>query len=593
MDRIGQQLGNYQLLRRLGIGGFAEVYLGEHIYLKTLAAIKVLHTQLEQADMERFLTEARTIASFVHPHIVRVLDFGVEEGTPFLVMDYAPHGSLHQRYASRVPQPPQLILPYVQQVADALKYAHSANRIHRDIKPENLLLGRNEEVWVSDFGMAVAARVSSQQHTDGFVGTPAYVAPEQLQGRPVFASDQYALAVVVYEWLTGDVPFDGAPLEVIAQHVMTPPQPLRERVGAISPALEAVVLKALAKDPSARFASVAEFAAAFTDACQSTSYIIAGWEPPPPVPEQSDQESTLPGSATTVDALLFYPGPALDPTSKALTPDGVALTEAASNPSQQEALPDTAEPAQEPPVMTSAEAAGEEQTLAAMPNQIEGAEHTPARGSGAARPAVASRRSQILTICLAALTILVILPTLAYGAIELRWIGQRPPSLPASAGAFAFPGTDTPSPTAPGATTTPLPSPTETATTNPVSSGVTAPTPTAIPPAPPPAAPIAFTATPTSQIVSCSDNYEQAARTITLNNTRSTVDVTWQISFPGQPWAFPFPASGSVSAGRQSTMMLILFSLACDQRGGNVYQARISYTARGVSNQVIISIQIG
>src|SRR5437870_1991096 len=98
-DRVGQQLGNYRLVSLLGQGGFAEVYLGEHVFLKTRAAIKVLHTQVAKDEMESFLTEARTIANLIHPHIVRVLEFGLEGTTPFLVMDYAPNGTLRQRYS--------------------------------------------------------------------------------------------------------------------------------------------------------------------------------------------------------------------------------------------------------------------------------------------------------------------------------------------------------------------------------------------------------------------------------------------------------------------------------------------------------------
>src|SRR5437763_14998387 len=135
-DRSGQQLGNYHLIRLLGKGGFAEVYLGEHIYLKTAAAIKVLHTELTSADMESFLNEARTIAHLVHPHIVRVTDFGIENETPILVMDYAPNGTLRQRHPKGTQLPLSLIIPYANQVAGALQHAHNEKLVHRDIKPE-------------------------------------------------------------------------------------------------------------------------------------------------------------------------------------------------------------------------------------------------------------------------------------------------------------------------------------------------------------------------------------------------------------------------------------------------------------------------
>src|SRR6266567_3253734 len=151
-DRVGQRLGNYRLVRLLGQGGFAEVYLGEHIHLDTLAAIKVLYTQLDSEDMEQFHTEARTIARLIHPHIVRVFDYGVTETTPFLVMDYAPHGSLRRRYPKGSAVPLPQIVAAVKQVADALQYAHEQKFIHRDVKPENMLVGRHQEVLLSDLG---------------------------------------------------------------------------------------------------------------------------------------------------------------------------------------------------------------------------------------------------------------------------------------------------------------------------------------------------------------------------------------------------------------------------------------------------------
>jgi len=117
-DRVGQELGNYRLIHWLGEGNFAEVYLGEHVYLKTMAAIKLLHTRLTNDDRENFLVEARTIARLVHPHIIRVLDFGVEKSVPFLVMDYASNGTLSQRHPRNVMLSPSIVVPYVKQVAE-------------------------------------------------------------------------------------------------------------------------------------------------------------------------------------------------------------------------------------------------------------------------------------------------------------------------------------------------------------------------------------------------------------------------------------------------------------------------------------------
>src|SRR5947207_3775243 len=152
----------------------------------------------------------------------------------------------------------------------ALQYAHDKKFIHRDVKPENMLIGQHQEVLLSDFGIATISHSTSSLNvaSEGASGTLAYMAPEQIEGHPRPASDQYALGVVVYEWLCGERPFEGSVSEVMAQHLSVPPPSLRERLPAILPELEQVVWRALAKDPKARFASVAEFAIALEQASQ-------------------------------------------------------------------------------------------------------------------------------------------------------------------------------------------------------------------------------------------------------------------------------------------------------------------------------------
>lgn len=268
-NRLGQQLGNYRLTTLLGQGGFAEVYLGEHIHLGTQAAIKVLHTQLTSDDVDKFRGEARTIAHLIHPHIVRILEFGVEDKTPFLVMDYAPHGTVRQRYPKGVALPLATIAPYIKQVAEALQYAHDEKIIHRDVKPENMLLGRRNDILLSDFGIALVAQSSRYQNTQDMAGTMAYMSPEQIQGKPRPASDQYSLGIVVYEWLSGDRPFHGSLTEMVGQHLSVPPPPLREKVPTIAPNVEKVVMTALDKDPKQRFISVQAFATALEQATLS------------------------------------------------------------------------------------------------------------------------------------------------------------------------------------------------------------------------------------------------------------------------------------------------------------------------------------
>ncbi len=165
VDRVGQQFGNYRLVTLLGQGGYAEVYLGQHVRLELQAAIKVLHTHLTVQEAAHFQQEAQTIAKLTHPFIVRVFDFDVQEGVPFLVMDYAPGGSLRRRYPKGSLVPLAQIVSSVKQVAAALQYAHEHKFIHRDVKPENMLLGRHEEVLLSDFGLAAFAHSSASLST--------------------------------------------------------------------------------------------------------------------------------------------------------------------------------------------------------------------------------------------------------------------------------------------------------------------------------------------------------------------------------------------------------------------------------------------
>jgi serine/threonine protein kinase len=277
IDPVGQQLGNYRLVRLLGRGGFADVYLGEHVHLRTQAAIKVLQMRLAEEHAESFINEARTIAHLIHPNIVRVLDFGVHNAIPFLVMDYAPGGTIRRHMPSGRPLPPAGLFPFITQVASALQYAHNRKLMHRDIKPENMLIGVNGEVLLSDFGLALVTQSTSSRGAGGsdFSGTATYMAPEQARGKPRPASDQYALGIVVFEWLTGKRPFEGTFIEVATQQVLAPVPSLREKNPAIPLALEEVVMRAMAKEYQQRFPSVQEFAAALAQACESEGLISA------------------------------------------------------------------------------------------------------------------------------------------------------------------------------------------------------------------------------------------------------------------------------------------------------------------------------
>ncbi len=292
-DRVGQQLGNYRLLRVLGQGAFAEVYLGEHLYLERPAAIKVLHVQMDPQTQEQFRREARTIGHLHHPHIVQVLDFGFDDQTPYLVMEYTPGGTLRSRHPKRTRLPIEQIVTYVKQLASALDYAHQQRVIHRDVKPDNLLLNAKDEVVLSDFGLAVVQRTLNSLSAQNPAGTPLYMAPEQIQRKPCAASDQYALGILVYEWLAGETPFRGALFEVFSQHLYQSPPSLRECLPGLPVAVEEAVFKALAKAPEHRFACVADFASALEQACSATQPLTLQGIPKPRTQEPTVSQSTL------------------------------------------------------------------------------------------------------------------------------------------------------------------------------------------------------------------------------------------------------------------------------------------------------------
>jgi WD40 repeat protein/serine/threonine protein kinase len=299
--------GRYCLLHLLGRGASSEVYLGEHIYLKTFFAIKILQTRLSEKESENFRREAQLLARLRHPNIVTAHDYDVENGYPFIVMDYAYNGTLRKRYPRGTRVPTADIMRYVTQVADALQYAHDRERlVHRDVKPENMLLGPNNEIWLSDFGISLVMPTSRSLTLQEMAGTVQYMAPEQVRARPGFASDQYSLGIVVYEWLCGSCPFNGSLTEVTVQHLYAEPPPLRAKVPTISPAVEAVVLRALAKQPQERFPTVRAFADALNDAFEQASTIVATDMPQPrpgvllsnvwlpTLPDQNDSGASVP-----------------------------------------------------------------------------------------------------------------------------------------------------------------------------------------------------------------------------------------------------------------------------------------------------------
>ncbi|HEY7347502.1 MAG TPA: serine/threonine-protein kinase [Ktedonobacterales bacterium] len=279
-DRVGQQFGVYQLTSLLAESATAEIYRGEQRYSRINVVIKLLRRPLTTTEeIDTFRAEARALAALIHPHIARILGFDVQDQSAFLVMDYAPGGTLRRRYPGGEPVALETILPAIKQAADALQYAHEQGVIHQALRPENLLLGRHDETLLSGFYLAAAYQSADMQTPEGsgaIKGTAAYLAPEQFQGKPSPASDQYTLGVMVYEWLSGSLPFEGSPADQAKQHLTAAPPPLRGKAPTISPAVERVVMRTLAKDPAKRFASIRAFAAALEEAAQAEPVSQAG-----------------------------------------------------------------------------------------------------------------------------------------------------------------------------------------------------------------------------------------------------------------------------------------------------------------------------
>jgi serine/threonine protein kinase len=323
MDRSGQMMGEYRLLRWLGGGGFGNVYLAEHLHEPGRVAVKVLNIRLARSeDLKAFLNEARTMR-LRHPHIVPLLDFGLsEQELPFLVMEFEPLGSIRDRSPRRTQLPLSTVQLFTAQIASALAYAHEHRLVHRDVKPENMLMWDARTVLLSDFGIASVAHSSqSLSLYQGFGGTVPYAAPEQMEGRPRPASDQYSLAVVAYEWLAGRRPFEGTPMEVAMQHAVAPPPSLLRQVPTLPPAVEQVIFTALAKDPGERFSSVWDFAQALQEAFEqsrpasSTAVTrpVAQLRPSPPALPPSAGQTLRFAPAVTSPPTPSYPNPILAP----------------------------------------------------------------------------------------------------------------------------------------------------------------------------------------------------------------------------------------------------------------------------------------
>lgn len=335
-DFAGRVFRSYEILRELGRGGMAMVYLARQQGMDRLVAVKVI-SQVYSDDPDfraRFEQEARTIARLEHPHILPVVEYGEEDFGAFLVMRFVDGGTLEQRLEDG-PLRLSATRDMLAQIATALDYAHGKGVVHRDLKPANILLDEDNNPYLTDFGIAKILQSSQQlTRTGAAVGTPAYMAPEQWKAEDVGPyTDQYSLGVVLYQMVTGDLPFKAdTTFGFMHKHVYEAPDPPRMVLEDLPTAAETVILRALEKDPAARYPSVRAMSSAFAEA------LVGGITPPAALDAVPTAGMTLPGDA-------FAP----------LSDDDVTLPEASSPVPSTVAAPPRpatkpAEPAEDPPV---------------------------------------------------------------------------------------------------------------------------------------------------------------------------------------------------------------------------------------------------
>lgn len=310
---VGTQIGNYRVTSLLASGAFGSVYLARHTILaERTVAFKVLHAVYLNAHDEResFLQEAQLLEKLKHPNILPILDVGISpNNSPYIIAEYAVHGSLRENIRQQRGRPLPLAeaLRILTQVGEALQYAHRQNIIHRDLKPENILFDAQNKVLLADFGIATALVGTSK--VDKIAGTPLYMAPEQFKGVVSRGSDQYSLACIAYELLTGQPPFESADFVAMAyQHLNEQPRPPRQLNPALPSHVEQAILTALAKDRHARYPSVE----VFITALQSPTTRPETVQPPPPPPDtqrKQEKATAIPPPPPPVQPVRYAPMP--------------------------------------------------------------------------------------------------------------------------------------------------------------------------------------------------------------------------------------------------------------------------------------------
>lgn len=294
-----QQIGPYRIVSQIGRGGMATVFKAYHAALDRYVAIKVpvANFQANPDVLVRFQREVKIIAKLDHPNIIPIYDVSEFDGTPYLVMRYV-EGRTLREFLSQYKKPVSLttVMTIMRAVTSALAFAHQKQVLHRDVKPSNIMLGNDGSVYLMDFGLArIVAEADATLSKDIVLGTPYYISPEQAKSEPLDErTDIYSLGVVLYELLAGRVPFTGeTPSIIVYHHIATPPPPPSLFNPNVSPAMEQVVLKALAKDRNQRFSSATEMMQALQYVVQSES------QTPPPQLVQLAVPSTATPQPTT------------------------------------------------------------------------------------------------------------------------------------------------------------------------------------------------------------------------------------------------------------------------------------------------------
>jgi serine/threonine protein kinase len=261
---IGAYFGNYRLTAKIACGSFGCVYRAQHSLLPRTAAVKLLHAARlhSQRAHEMFLQEAKLLESLKHPHILSIYEFGIDDGLPYLVTEYASRGSLRELLRLWPPQPLPIseAVHILSQIGYALYYAHQQGVIHHDLKPENILFNKRGDVLLADFGIAIVRTTATLEQVTEVNGTPAYMAPEQFQGKVSKRSDQYALGCIGYELVTGRPPFT-APNAIAMgfKHLRERPIPPTQLNPGLSQHIESIILKALEKRRINRYPDILTF----------------------------------------------------------------------------------------------------------------------------------------------------------------------------------------------------------------------------------------------------------------------------------------------------------------------------------------------